>query len=344
MKKEMVMLDFIVIVLAVSLVFYVVFAGADFGAGIYEFLCLVTKKSPRKKLVERAIGPIWEANHMWLILSVVIFFMGFPEAFSLFSKIFHIPLVMILIGITLRGCAFAFRHYDPIQDHWQKKYTVLFGLSSVWTAFWQGVVVGALFGDLPNDQSATFTFYTAYIDPWFNPFAFSVGLFTVAVYLYLAQTFFLSETRDNKSELARSIEKDVWKSLSFVVITGLIVFVTAWFTERKFINTYFSNPNSIVLMLLTTLLFIPLIKSYRSKKFNRARIIVAFQVAFIFLAIFIKRHPVLLSFADGYVLTYANSAAPAATLKQLTIALAVGITVVFPFLIYLFKIFKDPEH
>lgn len=334
------MLDFITIILGVSLIFYVVFAGADFGAGIYEFLSLFTKNPSRKKLVERAIGPIWEANHMWLILSVVIFFMGFPEAFAEFSKLLHIPMVMILVGITLRGTAFAFRHYDPIQDHWQKKYTLLFGISSIWTAFWQGVVVAALFGDFPAHQN---DFLTTYINPWFNIFAFSVGLFVVAVYLYLAQTFFLSEASSNEPELAKSIEKDVWKSLLFVVITGGIVFISAVLTRPKFISAYFSTPASITLFLVTTLLLIPLIKSYRSQKFNRARIIVAFQVAFIFLAVFIKRYPVLLSFDDGSVMTYAGVAAPESSLRQLTIALAVGVAIVFPFLIYLMKVFKSSK-
>ncbi len=331
------MLEFIIGVLGISLVFYVVFAGADFGAGIYELLSLFTKNPPRKKLVERAIGPIWEANHMWLILSVVIFFMGFPEAFAEFSKILHIPLVMVLIGISLRGTAFAFRHYDPIQDDWQQRYTWLFGLSSVWTAFWQGVVVGALFGDLPSQQT---DFYSTYIQPWFTPFSFTVGLFVVAVYLYLAQTFFLSETEDEPIQ-AISIERDVWKSLTFVFIAGGLVFISAWFNQPKFFSVFFGHPVSIALLVITSLLLIPLIKSYRSQSFKLSRVIVAFQVAFIFLAVFIKRFPILLSFNDGSIMTYSFAAAPDATLRQLGYALAVGITVVLPFLIYLLKVFKS---
>ncbi len=330
------MLEFIIGILAISLVFYVVFAGADFGAGIYEFLSFITKRPPRKKLVEKAIGPIWEANHMWLILVVVIFFMGFSEAFAEFSKLLHIPIVLILIGISLRGTAFAFRHYDPIQDHWQKKYTILFGVSSIWTAFWQGVVVGALFGDLPSQQT---DFYTTFIAPWFTAFSFAVGLFVVAVYLYLAQTFFLSESSDDP-KVTRSIKNDVWKSLVFVLLTGGLVFIVAWAKQPKFFSVFFGHPASITLLVLTTLLFFPLLNSYKTQRFNLARILVAFQVAFIFMAVLIKRFPILLSFNDGTIMTYSSAAAPESTLKQLTIALAVGITVVLPFLVYLLKIFK----
>ena len=334
------MLEFIIAVLAISLVFYVVFAGADFGAGIYEFLSFVTKRPPRKKLVEKAIGPIWEANHMWLILAVVIFFMGFPEAFAQFSTILHIPMVFILIGISLRGTAFAFRHYDPIQDHWQKKYTILFGLSSIWTAFWQGVVVGALFGDLPSTQT---DFLSTYVAPWFNAFSFSVGIFVVAVYLYLAQTFFLSES-SQEPIVSRSIKNDVWKSLVFVLLSGGLVFVVAWLKEPKFFSVFFGHPASITLLIMTTILFYPLLKSYKLQHFNLARVIVAFQVAFIFMAVLIKRFPILLSFNDGTIMTYSSAASPESTLRQLTYALAVGITIVLPFLVYLLKVFKSSHN
>jgi cytochrome d ubiquinol oxidase subunit II len=330
------MLEFIIGVLGITLVFYVVFAGADFGAGIYEFLSIFTKNAPRKKLVERAIGPIWEANHMWLILAIVIFFMGFPEAFAEFSKLLHIPIVMILVGISLRGTAFAFRHYDPIQDHWQKKYTWLFGISSIWTAFWQGVVVGALFGDLPSGQT---DFYSTYVQPWWTPFTIAVGFFVMAVYLYLAQTFFLSETKDDPS-MSASVERDIWKSLLFVFITGGLVFIAAWFYQPKFFSAFFGHPISLTLLVITSLLLVPLIYCYRTHRFNSARFIVAFQVAFIFLAVFIKRFPVLLSFNDGSNMTYSIAAAPEATLRQLTYSLAVGITIVLPFLVYLLKVFK----
>lgn len=330
------MLEFIIAILGISLIFYVVFAGADFGAGIYELLCIITRQESRKNLVERAIGPIWEANHMWLILAVVIFFMGFPKAFASFTNVFHIPLVFVLVGIILRGTAFAFRHYDPIQDRWQKRYGVLFGISSVWTAFWQGVIVASLFSPLPTAQTGFLEFY---VYPWLKPFNFAVGVFVCATYLYLAQTFFLSEATDTKEE-KKEIKKDVWKSLVFVFITGGFVFLAAHHDQNDFVQNFLGNKLSTVLALITTVLLFPIVWAYQSQKNRLARVLVAFQVAFIFLAVFVKRFPALLTFDNGTSFTYFDYAAPESTLKQLFYALVFGVIIIFPFLIFLMKVFK----
>lgn len=331
------MFEFILLVLVLSLIFYVIFAGADFGAGIYEFLCLLSKRPSRKELVEKAIGPIWEANHIWLILVIVIFFMGFPKPFMIFSNLFHIPLVFVIIGIIFRGTAFAFRHYDPIQDGWQDRYTWMFALSSVWTSFWQGVIVGSLFSPLPSEITH---FRHYFIDPWLNPFSFSTGIFVMATYLFLAQTFFLSEA-PKEQEVRQAIRRDIWKSLLFVFISGSIVFITAFYTNKDFINAFFANTYSIILAAVTTLLLIPLIMSYRFQWNRVSRVIVALQVAMIMGAVLVKRFPDMIYFQDGSKLTFFEAAAPPAVITQLFIALLVGVILILPFLIYLLKVFKS---
>lgn len=331
------MFEFIIFILAVSLVLYVVFAGADFGAGIYELLCLISGRKSQKRLVEKAIGPIWEANHMWLILAVVIYFMGFPKAFTVFTNVFHIPLTMVLVGITLRGTAFAFRHYDPIKDGWQTSYSWLFGFSSLWTAFWQGVIVGGLFGILPAHPVG---FYETYVASWFSLFSVAVGIFVCSVYLFLAQTFFIAET-NHEPAVHEIIRKDVWRSLVFVLFAGGLVFVASWIDRPHFMKNFLSGNIGIISMALTTLLTIPLVRSYMSTSANWARWIVSVQVGLIFLAVFTNHYPALIVYSDGSILGYTNTVAPSATITQLFYALLVGILIVFPFLIYLLYLFKN---
>ncbi len=333
------MLEFVILVLILSLIFYAIFAGADFGAGIYEFLCLIKGRSSRKELVEKAIGPIWEANHIWLILVIVIFFMGFPYPFMIFSNLFHIPLIFVIVGIIFRGTAFAFRHYDPIKDETQKLYTWLFALSSVWTSFWQGIIVGSLFSPLPKEIIG---FKQYFIDPWFTPFSLSTGIFVMATYLFLAQTFFLSEAPKEK-HIRDSIRKDIWKSLAFVFVSGSAVFIVAYYSNREFIEAFFGNKYSIILATLTTALLIPLVVSYL-KQWNRiSRVIVALQVSMIFSAVLVKRAPNMIYFQDGSLLTFTEAAAPEAVITQLFYALVVGILLILPFLIYLLKVFKGTK-
>src|SRR3972149_1057124 len=106
----------IVFFLGVSIILYCLLAGADFGAGILEFFKGPTHREKQSELITHAMSPVWEANHVWLILVVVILFNGFPKAFSVLSITYHIPLTVMLVGVILRGCAFTFRHYDAVRD------------------------------------------------------------------------------------------------------------------------------------------------------------------------------------------------------------------------------------
>src|SRR5918992_5235757 len=121
--------------LAVSILFYCLFAGADFGAGILEAFLGSRSREEQRTVITHAMGPVWEANHVWLILAIVILFTGFPKAYSALSITFHIPLTLMLMGIILRGCAFTFRHYDAVRDRSQRYYSAIFVISSFLTPF-----------------------------------------------------------------------------------------------------------------------------------------------------------------------------------------------------------------
>src|ERR671935_354143 len=99
-------------VLGLSLNAYVLLGGADFGGGVWDLLASGPRCNAQRALIADAIGPIWEANHVWLILVVVLLFTGFPAAFGALSVALHVPLVLMLVGIVLRGSAFTFRTYD----------------------------------------------------------------------------------------------------------------------------------------------------------------------------------------------------------------------------------------
>lgn len=86
-----------------------------------------------------SIAPVWEANHMWLIIAIVVMFVGFPKIYALMSTYLHIPLVLMLVGIIARGTAFTFRHYDAVEDQWQVLYTQIFYYASLLTPFSWGL-------------------------------------------------------------------------------------------------------------------------------------------------------------------------------------------------------------
>lgn len=128
------MTDIIIFVLGISVLLYVLLGGADFGAGIIEIF--TGKKGI--DTISKAIAPVWEANHIWIILAIVILFTGFPHVFASLTTYLHIPLLIILVGIVFRGTAFTFRYYDVIKDNTHKYYTVLFRISSLLTPLFFG--------------------------------------------------------------------------------------------------------------------------------------------------------------------------------------------------------------
>jgi cytochrome bd-type quinol oxidase subunit 2 len=116
-----------------SLTLYAVMGGADYGGGFWDLLATGPRKDEQRKTIEKAIGPIWEANHVWLILIVVLLFSCFPRAFYTASIALHIPLTLLLFGIVLRGSAFTFRTYDSEKDEVQKRWGRIFAISSTIT-------------------------------------------------------------------------------------------------------------------------------------------------------------------------------------------------------------------
>src|SRR5262245_55646236 len=114
----------------IALCLYFLFAGADFGGGVWDLLARGPRAARQRRAVERAIGPIWEANHVWLILVVVILFSGFPRAFAAISVALHVPLTLFLVGVVMRGSAFAFRALDMSGDASQRRYGLVFSMAS----------------------------------------------------------------------------------------------------------------------------------------------------------------------------------------------------------------------
>ncbi|MFY7729472.1 MAG: cytochrome d ubiquinol oxidase subunit II, partial [Flavobacterium sp.] len=120
------MLYVVLLFVVLSFFLYVLLGGADFGAGTLELFSGPEHKKSIKKTVYSVMGPVWEANHIWIIILIVVLWIGFPEFYNVVIVYMHIPLTLILLGITLRGVAFVFRNYDAIKDHTQDLYDRMF--------------------------------------------------------------------------------------------------------------------------------------------------------------------------------------------------------------------------
>ena len=329
------MLTAIIIILGASFILYALLGGADFGAGIIE--TFAGRKG--EKTISKAMAPVWEANHVWLILAVVILFTAFPLVYSSLSFVLHIPLMVVLAGIIFRGTAFAFRHYDAIEDSSHKYYTFLFKLSSFITPFFLGIILGAMIlGRITFDPAAGFR--EKFLEPWFNIFCMVMGIFSGSLFAYISAIFLVGEA---KSDLER-IRYVVFSKriMLLTAMAGMSVFVIAKLEGHDLLKEFLRSVPSVTMLVLATLLspFIWILLKRKTNKTLYLRMAVALQVSSIIIGWFYIQYPVLIRVKTGDHLTFFNTQAPTATLKQLLIALIVGLLLVLPGFAYLFKIFK----
>jgi cytochrome d ubiquinol oxidase subunit II len=178
-------------ILWVGVTFYTVFAGADFGGGFWSLVAGRGERAHRvRELIDWAIGPVWEANHVWLIFVLVVLWTGFSEAFaSIFSTLF-IPLSLAALGIVLRGSGFAFQRTARTQAA-RDAAQWLFGLSSLLTPFFMGTVVGAIAtGRVPVGNAKGDA-----VTSWLNGTSILIGFLFVATCAYVAAVFLVSDAR-----------------------------------------------------------------------------------------------------------------------------------------------------
>ena len=165
--------------------------GADFGAGFWDLAAGGTERGLRPRaLIADAIGPVWEANHTWLIFDLVILWTAFPPAFAAIMSTLFVPLSLAAFGIVLRGAAFAFRPVAPGLAS-RRAAGAVFALSSVITPFFLGTAGGAIAsGRVPAGNAAG--------DPWtswLNPTSMLIGLLAISTCAYLAAVFLVADAR-----------------------------------------------------------------------------------------------------------------------------------------------------
>jgi cytochrome d ubiquinol oxidase subunit II len=329
------LMEAIIFFLGLSIVCYVLFGGAGFGAGVLE---MVTGNTNRQTIAH-AIGPVWEANQVWLILVLVILVMGFPRIYSTLTLYLYIPLLIMLIGIVFRGTAFAYMHYVAIKNQRNVVYNWVFKISSIITPLFLGIVVGAV--ALGNINPNAIYFYDGFIAPWLNLFSFSVGIFTIILFTFLADVYMIGETEDifEFREFTTSA-----KSLNAIsVASGILVFTSAEFNGLPLFSMYINSWFAVFMVVIATVLIPVLWWSLKEEKIILSRVLAAGQAIAVMLAWFWVQMPVVIRQSGAADITFYNSVAPDATLWQLLLALIIGTCIILPFLFYLVKVFRESQ-
>ena len=332
----MTLADILAGVIVAALNAYVLLAGADFGGGVWDLFARGPRARAQRDLITHAIGPVWEANHVWLILALVLLFTCFPPAFAQLSIRLHIPFSLALIGIVLRGSAFAFRSYGGQRDQIQQRWGGVFAAASIVTPFLLGMAVGAVAAGRIGEEGrgGGGGFVSVYVTPWIDPFTIAVGVFALVCFAYLAAVYLTLETTD------RALQDDFRRrglvAGVAVMVTGIVALALSRGARAPLQEGLLGAPWSLPLHVLTGAAAVGALISLWRRRWRWARIAAAGEVSLILWGWALGQYPYLVP--PGF--TIDNSAAPPITLALAIGAIVLGGVVLFPSLYYLFHVFK----
>ncbi len=318
--------------MAVSLIFYALTGGADYGGGMWDLLAFGPRARRQRQAIEDTLAPIWEANHVWLILVVTVLFTAFPPAFGALMTALHIPLTLVLLGIVFRGSAFVFRKYDAQDDDTHRRWSRVFGISSFLTPFLLGICLGAVAsGDIRTEDGVLATGFFA---GWTGAFAIGCGLFAQGLFAFLAATYLTVDAEGDRELVEDFRLRALLAGLSLAPAAALVYALAA--SGAPMIFEGLTSWWAPWLLVSTSIFAIGALWMLWRRHFRIARFFAAGQVTCILLGWFVAQYPYLIV-PD---LTVHGSAASSGTLHMLTWALGIGALVLFPSFGYLFFVFR----
>jgi cytochrome bd ubiquinol oxidase subunit II len=316
-------------ILLTGITLYAVLGGADFGGGLWDLLAGTTRRgrAPRT-VIDESITPVWEANHVWLIFDLVIFWTAFPRVFAAVMSALALPLWLALAGIVLRGAGFAFRK-ELTRLPWQRATGATFAFSSLLTPFFMGTVVGAIAtGAVPADASR------ASLAAWTSPTALLAGFAFVAACGYLAAVYLTREAHIRgdwrmqayftRRAQAAAVVAGALSLAGLTVLHGSDPALYARLTGRGLPLVVVAGACGLIVLALLTV-----------GATRVVRVIAALGVAAVIWGWGVAQYPVLL---PGTTVTLSNAGAPHATLVVLVVVFIVALLLVVPSFALLFTL------
>ena len=313
---------------------YVLLGGADFGGGFWDLLAGGAERGrAQRDLIAHAIGPIWEANHVWLIFVIVILWSGFPVAFASAFSTLIVPLTLAAFGIILRGSAFAFRKEMP-EVEMQRIFGATFAASSVLTPFFLGTVAGAVAsGRVPVGNAAG-----DIIGSWLNPTSMLGGVLAVGTCAYLAAVYLIRDAE--RSRDAALIETFRRRALTTGIIVGAVA-MAGIAVLRADAPVLFDGltGRALPLILVSAAGGLASLALVWTRRFVLARGAGATAVAAVLWGWAVGQYPQILVGE----MSITQAASDPAMIRAILISLLAGALILVPSLTWLFRIFQSGD-
>jgi cytochrome d ubiquinol oxidase subunit II len=323
----------VAMVIVVALIVYMLSGGADFGGGVWDLLARGPRAGRQRTLIAHAIGPTWEANHVWMILVLVLMFVAFPVGFAAIMTALHVPMLLLLSGVTLRGAAFIFRAYGPGDARWARWGWVFGGASAV-TPVFLGVVLGAIVsGNMRLDAEGTVV--TDFLSEWTQPFPWTLGAMTLALFSYLAAAYLVLEAEDEELRSDFRI-RAIAANVAFGV-TALVAALAARAGAPHLWSALAGDARAWTMQIVTAIVALAGMVAFLRRADQLGRALAVVQAVLVALGWATAQHGWVLPGA----LTVDAAAAPPSILWPVLVALGLGSTVLIPAFFLLYRVFKS---
>lgn len=310
---------------------YAALAGADFGGGVWDLLAGSARGGVAvRRRIDRSIAPVWESNHVWLVIALVLLWTGFPSVFAdIFTTLF-VPLSVAALGIVLRGAGYAFRG-EVRTVRWQAVYGGVFALASLLTPFFMGTVVGSVVAGRVRGLSG---------DPvgsWVNPTSLLSGALFVVASAYLAAVFLAVDSdRAGEAGLRRYFTR---RALGAGLVAGVLAGVTIGVlrTSAKPVFHELAAGRGLPLVVISVLAGVTVLVMLIFDRAGRTRLVRPAAVLAVAAVVFgwaVAQYPYLLPPR----LTIAAAAAPGATEATELVVVGLIIVLVVPSFVLLFRL------
>ena len=314
-------------VLLLAVVAYAVFGGADFGAGFWDLIAGGPERGEHpRNTIEHSIGPVWEANHVWLIFIFVILWTSFPEAYASITLTLFVPLTIAALGIVLRGASFAFRK-GVVTVGTRRIFGAAFAASSVLVPYCMGAIAGGIAsGRVPAGGKAGDPVHS-----WINLTSVVGGVLAVAAVAYLAAVYLVWDAR--RLDDGEMVEYFRRRAIVAAVLVGIIGFIGI-FVLRADTPYLFSGLTSraLPLVILGVLCGIGALVLLVRNAHRGARVLAIVAVASVIVSWGVAQWPYVLPES----LTFAAAAAPTGSLTAVLVVVGLAAVIVVPGFVLLF--------
>ncbi len=310
---------------------FFVLEGFDYGVGM--LLPFLGKKDEERRIILNTIGPVWDSNEVWMITAGGAMFAAFPQVYATLFSGAYVALILMLVGLILRGVGFEFRSRSP-SPRWRNTWDWLLFIGSLVPALLWGAVVGNLMRGLAIDARMT---YWGGLLPLLNPFALWAGLTFVALFVMHGANFLALRASGEVEQRAKAVAFRAW--IAAVILT--VVFVVWAFFATDILTK--PGVNGLVPAVLAAVALLLVGYFLRQGRFGWAFAMGALTFVLATVMVFAGLYPRILisTLNPAYSLTIYNASSSPYTLRVMTIVALVFVPIVLAYLAWTYKVFSD---